>query len=802
MSPAHALLPGEYASGARITEVTLRPVRPACLIPDDDVNLAAQFAASRCLAWGGHASYVIPYQRTGSLSEPWTQLLELLDPDHLFALGARQRAVHDHLGGAGRLVYTQDDPAGLFVHSSTLVHSVLEAIDQYLKPPNSERFVVVPGIPEVAFTRHHYFRHYLPLLARYGGLDMEPVKRALERRYPRYSFDLNLDELVRVEGISAERFDLDALAGDLRGLLGEEEAKRALTLPDLTRMGLRVTSGPSSEKGGRESAWDMQAEYYSPVMVTGEDTSVEDFALYWNLRAEHFFAAPFPIWMPLDMLEDAEAPDIIARALDRVRPGVGATVPRMDDLLIVSASTSATELQEQLRSIYPEASFGIENFAELFATTCEYRYTTEKIPAHFERGWASIQPPRPGEFDRTLIPGADYVTYEAGVDEMWLPQSKAPRGHPEWLGPRSRDKVSKRGNLRFVKPFNQVFGEKDLLDLRTPDGWTLLSSVFEDHGYDITPTAKSKTALGQLALLGGVENLKVIASSRVHRLLKEVSLGRGEDRAFVNDRKTAPFSRFVEEWGREAGRGLLWWLIERRLLFRGAEVKCPRCELKRWYGVDRIGETWRCDGCKEDMPIPLHLPATSWHYKINELYAHGHDQGTLSPLLTLYAMYVAWGTSAISGGLGFYPGIELKAKEGADVPFENKEIDLVALRGNSLILAECKESGETLSDPTEASLFARQLGDLVVLADHLDAEQLLITSSTTFPENKESLIGEVPAGYSVELTWLDGYDLLDPNLVLHPLAHPLPTGERHNKPSGWEIGYLDWVWRSTTDRTA
>jgi hypothetical protein len=108
------------------------------------------------------------------------------------------------------------------------------------------------------------------------------------------------------------------------------------------------------------------------------------------------------------------------------------------------------------------------------------------------------------------------------------------------------------------------------------------------------------------------------------------------------------------------------------------------------------------------MPIPLHPQSTTWRYKINELYAHGHDQGTLTPLLTIYAMHAAWGTSSIYGSLGYYPGVEIRAKNGAKVPFAHKELDLVAMRHGDLILAECKESTEHLSKPEEASLFARQ----------------------------------------------------------------------------------------------
>ncbi len=536
-------------------------------------------------------------------------------------------------------------------------------------------------------------------------------------------------------------------------------------------------------------------------MVTGSEDSVEDFALFWNLRAEHYFAEPFPVWIPIDLLEDAEAPAAIERALGRFRPAIGEVYPRMNDVLIASASMGATELRERLGGHFPEARIGADDLIGLFTETCEYRYATEKVPAHFDRGRASIQPPRPEELKQNFIPRVDYVAYEVSVDGMWLPQSEAMAWHLGWPDFHSRDNASKRGNLRFVRQFNKEFSESDLLDLRTPDGWTLLRSVFEERGYDIAPTPKSRIALGQLALLGGVENLKVVASSKVHALLKELSMGRGEDRAFVSDRRTESLSRFDSEWGRDAGRDLLRWLIERRLLFRGAVIKCPRCELSRWYEVDRIGETWRCDGCKEDMPIPLHPQSTPWRYKINELYAHGHDQGSLTPLLTLYAMHAAWGTSSIYGGLGFYPGVEVRAKEGVDVPFAHKEIDLVAMRGSNLILAECKESTEHLSEPGEASLFAGQLGDLVVLADHLGASQLLVASSSMFPEHKDPLLADVPADHSVDIGWMDGHELLDPNFFLHPLSHPTAMGQRANKPEGWKNDYLDWVRRSVTGQT-
>jgi hypothetical protein len=58
----------------------------------------------------------------------------------------------------------------------------------------------------------------------------------------------------------------------------------------------------------------------------------------------------------------------------------------------------------------------------------------------------------------------------------------------------------------------------------------------------------------------------------------------------------------------------------------------------------------------------------------------------------------------------------------------------------------------------------------------------------------------VPADYTVHIDWLDSHDLLDPNIVLHPLSHPTATSERVSKPEGWENDYLDWARRSVTNQ--
>jgi hypothetical protein len=322
--------------------------------------------------------------------------------------------------------------------------------------------------------------------------------------------------------------------------------------------------------------------------------------------------------------------------------------------------------------------------------------------------------------------------------------------------------------------------------------------VFEERGYDVTPTEKAAAALGQLELIGGTGNLKVLASSKVRELLRVLSRRRGEKRPFLAERKTLKFEHFRTRWGREAARDVLLWLVKRRVVFRGAKLKCPRCRLSGWYAIDRVDEVWRCNGCQEDLPIPLEPDKTEWHYRISELYAHGHNQGTLTPLLTLHTMAEAWGGRPRGENLGFYPGVEIKAKKGARVPYPKKEIDLVALRGRDLVLTECKESTEHLAESEKAAEFARQIADTVVLADHLGASHLLLASSTMYPVEKETLLRETPADHSVEVSWLDGHDLLDPHYFANPLAFEGASGGA-DKPKGWDKEYLELLRRSLVD---
>jgi hypothetical protein len=330
------------------------------------------------------------------------------------------------------------------------------------------------------------------------------------------------------------------------------------------------------------------------------------------------------------------------------------------------------------------------------------------------------------------------------------------------------------------------------LEIRMPDGWGLLEAFFEHYGYKCIPTAKGLAALGQIGLLGGVQGINVVANSKVYGVIKDLCGTEEQEghspRPYRADRKAWGYSNFAKVFGNKKVKPILRWLIENRILLRGANIECPRCRLNLWYGVDRIGERWTCDGCRENMPTPIGSDAIHWCYRVNELWANGQDQGTVTPLLALYAMHAKWGASFAREGFGYYPGIELKKQDEASVPLNHIEVDLVALHGGRPVLVECKESADHLWTQDGAEKFAEQLADQVKLAKHIGASKVIIASPSSFPEDKGSLTNRVPEGSTVEIEWWDKEVLLDPIYFSDEL--------KANPAEKW---HLDWLANSLID---
>jgi hypothetical protein len=205
-------------------------------------------------------------------------------------------------------------------------------------------------------------------------------------------------------------------------------------------------------------------------------------------------------------------------------------------------------------------------------------------------------------------------------------------------------------------------------------------------------------------MLGGVQYLPVITSSLVFGLLKALSQSR-ERRFGEVVRPALQLSNVMETVKDKTDANVLMkWLLARRIVIRGATVRCPNCQLDLWYPLHRIaGPLFRCDGCFEEVEPPLPIDGTQWKYRVNELVARSFDQGVLPHLFTIVHSWDQHGVG-VSETLGFHPGIRVERDSGKREPPFRAEIDFVEIDAGRLIIGECKVDGNELREEDVSKL--------------------------------------------------------------------------------------------------
>jgi hypothetical protein len=434
-----------------------------------------------------------------------------------------------------------------------------------------------------------------------------------------------------------------------------------------------------------------------------------------------------------------------------------------ETLYVLSASASRGDIEAATGHLATKRIV-TDGFASFIPRGFE-RGTTEVYEVPFARGRARIR--RPQEEKLYRFAEFDRVGQEIEVEGLRLPQVASLRdsifGVP-W-------RITQRGFQRFFYPRHAGA----LASVHLPSSWRVLEGLFEEAGFKCKPSDKGRLAVGLLELLGSLERVSILASSKVFSLLAKMAEAEGRQyfrkrlrelcpEAEPHDideiqrkildvaspleqfRHTLGHSDFTKALGRAAAQTVLTWLVEQRVVFRGADLRCPVCGFRRWYVIDRIGSDFLCEGCQKMSPSPLELPSTNWRYRLNELYARAFDQGVLAHILLAYqrAYMLLPGEDSL---LGFYPGVVLSTESREAVA----EIDYVEVRSGSLIIGECKVSANELREQT--------LDGLVSLANSLRCSELILAAITS--PLKAKLTKKTQKALSGELSVYGDPDLFD-----------------------------------------
>ena len=177
---------------------------------------------------------------------------------------------------------------------------------------------------------------------------------------------------------------------------------------------------------------------------------------------------------------------------------------------------------------------------------------------------------------------------------------------------------------------------RDRFFWRVPRGDETCQAWLTQHGFKFAVTSGGKLMFNAMQRIGGLQNLRILASENLARLLNRMA-GRPDRPA-----KTYPWQALVGRIARDtrnpkSAEHLVQGLVERRALEVGIELKCDHCGQHNWYELEGFRSSLQCHRCLQDFRFPAaHPPENPWRYRtIGPFAVEDYIQGGLSVLLSM-----------------------------------------------------------------------------------------------------------------------------------------------------------------------
>lgn len=663
----------EYKSAT----ISTRPLRLAFIIHVDvSKTQLMQYFEYNSIIWGGFYNAFIPTDGR-ALREDWWHVLTRHDPDGIILCGDISSSLAEGIIERIQPYYVRkwsDDVAeyhdkGVDGFENIPMWPVMIHLYESHRPI-SQSNIRIPQI-ESGYP-------YQECIAQFGSLPEKYIQLYTEALQA---------ELVEFKGKSF---------GDYLACLAEFENRSSPI--QMTKSYLSTTSGDVLDLG------------FTIVLVG--NTYVPDFCLFWNLRMQPPLASKGTFVFPISVFRSK-------RNLKALADWCNERVQGTNHITLASATVHkrrVSRLKERLEEhLDPRIEIVDIWFAEF--RTSRFRAHEAEIREELvlEDRAFRFKTPRPS-FGEHIRGGQWVVDIELGEKGLrptgYLPPKYAGLnsllcGNPaDWLV-RTRgfwvrlanDQLSHRVN----RPTEYVKG-------RLPTDEELLTSFLQSKGYEATTTDRCRYATGIIRVMGGLQELEFLRDPRVRDLLDHMQDGT----AYTSREMMSFLKPGSKPDGHEGAHSLIADMAMKKVLLRGYKIRCPACDLTRWYPVSDIAEVMHCAGCLTQLQPSIEAP---FHYRLNELVARGVNQGAIPVLLTALFLQTLARVSFM-----FVPGIAVRDK-GHQV-----DLDIVASCDGYPIVAECKDlseggSKEFISEIcdqlTAVTKVARQIGAKVVFLSTL-----------------------------------------------------------------------------------
>jgi len=709
----------------RRATVSVRPLRLAFVINTGTAQRELiKYLAYNTSIWGGAYNCLIPTDGQ-SLSDDWWGILRRHDPDKVVFCG----------GNSPELIKQIEDiiqPFALLNWNDNVARDHGQGIDLF-------------GCIPLRFVLWHVFEQEQPI-------SQSDIRLPLHQQDSPWNLCIAaqigaLDESlakVYTEALHAEYVDLEV--GDLGGYLAALSSFSGRVSPlDMTRWNLSTLSESASLISGFS-------------MVLYGENSIADACLFWNLRMSPAIVSKGTLLVPINTLRSQ-------RNLQTLADWCNENVRGTNHMTLVSATVDRrrlARLQTRLKVLLKKqlqfvdvwySGFSISQFQAYEAQVHEEVVVENRVfafknplPTFGERTRSGMEWVTDADFREHIRPGRGYILPRYPQLNQLL--AGEPLEIVHHLGG-YRIRLA-QGRLAF-----RVDKSTEYIRARLPEEEQLFTSLVHSRGYECRITDKCRYARGIIGLLGQYKDADILRETGLRDLL--CAMRGGEAYTFSDMKLTIPRQEVRNERAMRGGEAytfsemkqflkpgadasqqqrieqLVADLTLKGVFLRGYNIRCPACDLRRWYSIHDVAETMNCAGCLTRLQPPIEA---AFHYKLNELLVRGVDQGVIPVLMTVLVLS-AFGDESFL----FLPGVEIE-KDGTRI-----DIDLLAACNGNLILAECKDLHKGYSPKTTEEI-VEQLSAVVRIAPELGARIVFLsTLLDRLPQSTERGIAHLRSQY-------------------------------------------------------
>jgi hypothetical protein len=732
------LIEEEPSSGLRVANLSVRPQRLAYLI-DDRISEKEiiDLITYNTSIWGGLDNFFIPVHDS-RVDEDWLSVLINFDPDKVVLctsvddeiISRVREEIQPYQLSEWSDQVIDDHGVGLDGFRSILMPYVLWNIYEEEKPITGSR-IVIPELESASPYR-------LCANIQFGSLS--------ENLYKIYT------ELLKAQTIECTCSNIK----DYLDVLTRIEQKLSV----LRMTEYYLTSGAHH-----------QLSMMSPTFVLlGEEDSIEDLCVFWNARSSDRPFSKGVFAFPHSAFEDEKNYQYLGAWIDESIKGT-------NTLNITSANVAKDELiqiRDNLKTYLPDRIKMVDIWYDHFSFGRFRMHEPERREEiRFSGRALSLRTPKP-KAENHIRGGAEWI-----VDIDLIDRSRFGSG---FIPPR----YSNLNHTLAGKPTKHFYGltgyyiraSNDILSLRVqqsndfikfniPEDDEILQDYLSSKDIKSQTTDKCRYARGMLNLLGGIFKGELLQDPGLRNLLYSMSRGAslttGEMYGFFEPGGDGKKFQEIES--------LISDMTLKGILIRGYTLRCPRCDLRRWYGLIELSENMTCAGCLAALQPPLEAP---FHYKLNELFVQGIGQGGVSLLLTALVLLNLGDESFI-----FVPGLEIHKES------DRVDIDILATCNGQLVIAETKDLREGLKLEQIDELIG-QLSSLMDIGNRIGASVVVFaTLAEELPEEFDAALEKLREEYAdiavlvalrddLERGYILGKDEKNPLTLFDIITRPSP----------------------------